>query len=240
MLSLLIVFGVSFFQKDQYKNIESIQPEILQEPTQSPTTSREISFERDGYSYILTPLYDYTIQGLAVSTQPYDTWYNLSRVAKTFTKDICLIWGETVEKRGYQDKTLKISQDFRFCLYEYWSNELVFNANELSNSHLIPRDAEVEKKIRSIQAGDQIRMRGKLVNVDGTLIDVAGKYEREKTMWQTSISRDDTGAGACEVMYVEEIEILQKGNILYCWLYNMSLFGILMVIFLKICFFFLG
>lgn len=139
-LILFTVFVISFFQKDQYKNIDSIHPEILQEPIQNLTTSEEISFERDGYKYILTPLYDYTIQGLAVSAQSYDTWYNMSRVAKTFTRDICLLWGETVDKRGYQDKTLKISQDFRFCLYQYWSRDIVFKPNELSNNHLIPSD----------------------------------------------------------------------------------------------------
>lgn len=159
ILTLLVVFIISFFQKDQYKNIDTIHPDVLQEPVQSSTNSGEISFERDGYRYVLTPLYEYTIQGLAVSTQPYDNWYNMSRVAKTFTKDICLIWGETVDKRGYQDKTLDIKQDYRFCIYRYSSNNLVFNTNELSNTHLIPRDIEVEKKIRSIQAGDQLKMR---------------------------------------------------------------------------------
>jgi hypothetical protein len=78
-----------------------------------------------------------------------------------------------VAKRGYQNPSLKISQDFRFCLYRYRSNNLFFNANELSNNHLIPRNIEVDKVMRSIQTGDQVKIRGKLVNVDGTLIGEA-------------------------------------------------------------------
>jgi hypothetical protein len=92
IVAFLVVFVIAYFQKDQYKNIDSIHPAILQEPVQSPTSSGEISFERDGYSYILTPLYDYVIQGLVVRTKPYDTWYNMSRVADTVTSDFCLIW----------------------------------------------------------------------------------------------------------------------------------------------------
>jgi hypothetical protein len=88
--------------------------------------------------------------------------------------------------------------------------------------------------MRSIQTGDQVKIRGKLVNVDGTLIGEAWKYEGTKTIWQTSISRDDTGAGACEVLYVEEIEILQRGNLIYRWLYSISFGGILIFILLKI------
>jgi hypothetical protein len=70
-----------------------------------------------------------------------------------------------VKEKGYQDKTLSIRQDFRFCLYRYTTNNITFNGNELSNNHLIPKNPEVEKKILAINSGDQIRIVGKLVNV---------------------------------------------------------------------------
>lgn len=156
---VVILLCISFWQKDQFKNINTIRPEILQAPLQENTTQEPIIFDREGYHYTLTPLYEYTLQGLIVSAKEYKTWYNLSRVAGTVTKDICLLWGETVKQRGYQEKTLSIYQDFRFCLYQYRTNDIVFHGDELSNSHLIPRDDLIEKKINTLRNGDQIRIR---------------------------------------------------------------------------------
>ncbi len=41
--------------------------------------------------------------------------------------------------------------------------------------------------------------------MSGDLVVVSAKDRPE---WRTSLTRDDTGAGACELMYVESLKIL--------------------------------
>ena len=55
------------------------------------------------------------------------------------------------------------------------------------------RKVEIEDLLRR---GEFVAMRGYLVNVGGP----DGFY------WNTSLRRDDTGNGACEVFYVESVE----------------------------------
>lgn len=223
MITVLILLALSFYQKDRFKNITDIRPEVLTAPLQSSTSQNTMTLIRDGYSYEIVPLYEYSMSGLVLSAQNYKTWYNRSRVAHTVVRDVCLIWGDTVWKKWYQNKTLSIKQDYRFCLYQYRTDGITFNGNELSNSHLIPRDAEVERQINAIKNGDQVVIKWKLVNVTGTLIDKGNKYEGNTTVWQSSTTRDDTGAWACEVIYVESVKILQKWHPWYQFMFRVSL-----------------
>ena len=68
--------------------------------------------------------------------------------------------------------------------------------NHLGNHHLVAADEEVAAALARIQPGD-------LVSLEGDLVDivVAGQHLK------TSLSRTDAGDGACEVLYVERVEI---------------------------------
>src|SRR5690606_31174924 len=67
----------------------------------------------------------------------------------------------------------------------------------MSNNHLISDDADIRERLRDVRIGDQVRIRGQLASYESS----AGKRG-------TSITRDDTGDGACETIYVEEFEII--------------------------------
>ena len=228
-LSCLII---GFFGKDNYKTIipDEAMPEIFRDPIQTPIVSAiPIKFQKDGFSYMLTPLYDYQISGLAVHRLDYDNWYSLSRTDKTFTTDICLLWGENLKSGAYKNKTLKIDQDFRFCLFSHWGGQPI-NNDQFSNNHLIIRDEEIKKINADISPGDQIRITGKLVNVHVDAIGEIKKYEPKQADWKTSTTRNDAGAGACEIVYVEKVEILKKGNIAYRALYHIGKYGISFIV----------
>ena len=240
---VLVVF--SYFEKDRYASVDQIVPEINPAPIQtalSRVDQTPITFVKNNYNYTVTPLYDYTLNGLVLHTQKYDTWYSLNRIDKTFTKDVCMIWGKTLEEKGYQDSTLHVGQDYRWCFYSYATSGLVFNATEFSNNHLIASSPEIEKKILSIDGGDQVRITGKLVNVHATMINTNQReqYEAPQIDWNSSVTRDDTGAGACETIYVENIEIIKKGNPVFHILYSVSLYGLGTIIFWLITEFIFG
>jgi hypothetical protein len=61
----------------------------------------------------------------------------------------------------------------------------------IANVHIIPADDHVRTYMMRIQPGDFISLQGHLVQVFGP-----------KGAWSSSLSRKDTGDGACEVFYV--------------------------------------
>ncbi len=218
----LLVFCITYFINDRYKSVDSISPQALQAPTQKElVNAKSIKFNRDGYSYTLNPLYDYTIQGLVLHQQKYDAWYSLSRTDKTFIKDLCVLWGKTLESGSYRNGSVAIKQDSRWCWFSY-SGNITFNSSEISNNHLIASNPEIERQIRSISGGDQIRIAGKLVNVHAEAIGKTDRYESLIADWKTSTVRNDSGGGACEVIYVESIQIIKKGNSLSHLLFFVS------------------
>ncbi len=62
--------------------------------------------------------------------------------------------------------------------------------------HMIPADADVKRQL------EQVRQ-GQVVHIEGFLVDAS---RADGWHWKTSMTRDDTGAGACELIYVERGE----------------------------------
>jgi len=78
--------------------------------------------------------------------------------------------------------------------------------------------------------GDQVRIKGKLINVYAKLVGNRSEFDSEWLKWNTSITRTDTGAGACEVIYVEDVQILRKANSISYYLYNLSSWSLLLLL----------
>ncbi len=68
--------------------------------------------------------------------------------------------------------------------------------------HMIPSSRNLARALAHVGRGEGVRVRGLLVDVESA----------RGFRWQTSLSRDDTGPGACELVWVEE---LQRGKRLY-------------------------
>jgi hypothetical protein len=66
-----------------------------------------------------------------------------------------------------------------------------------ANMHLIPADSVILKQIKNTRIGD-------IVNFTGYLVKVVGV---DGWKWKSSLTRNDTGNGACEVVYVEDFDI---------------------------------
>jgi hypothetical protein len=61
--------------------------------------------------------------------------------------------------------------------------------------HLIPADDRIERLLKSIHSSDIVNMAGYLVEA----------VRVGQSPWRSSLTRTDTGSGACELMWVEEI-----------------------------------
>jgi hypothetical protein len=63
--------------------------------------------------------------------------------------------------------------------------------------HFIPADDRIRDKLDDIRVGDVIEAHGYLVDVD----------RDDGFRWRTSLTRQDTGGGSCELFYAEQLYI---------------------------------
>ena len=158
----------------------------------------------DGYDITVNYLYAYDISALVVSTHNYSGSGIGDKLAP---RDLALAWGKVAE---YNDRIdFNWSQSGRWYHWSTDSYETLVPvggvegvATHSANCHLIATDANVRATIRKIRTGDHVRIRGYLVNCEGVKKD--GTY----FTWNSSTSRNDTGGGACEVIYTTSAEII--------------------------------
>jgi hypothetical protein len=226
---LLAILIISFFTRNNIRYVRDIAPEVLKSPIQSPVRSPDgREFVKGSYRYKLAVVCDYTISGLVVSKRDY-RMFSIYQSDNMFPFDICLIWGNNVKSGVFRNRALKFSQDCRWCNAQWWGN-LDFNFSELSNNHLLIDKKDIESTVKGLVAGDQVTITGKLVNVKAELIAKAGQYDSQTLAWTSSTSRTDSGAGACEVIYVEGIQVLRPANMFSKIVYIVSLYGLLAVV----------
>lgn len=227
VLAIMLVYG--FFAKDNYRQVNDIHPALYQEPkqvqTSNPITKR---FERDGYDYQLTPLYDYEINALIVSRKDYRR-FSLKRINNLFPLDLCVLWGGNVEKKLYQSNKLFFRQDSRQSNWTWFGN-LGFNNFEAANIHLIAENDSIQNRLDKLQIGDQIKIIGQLVDVKAKALGETDVYEPTDVQLHSSTTRTDSGPGACEIIDVKDIEVLKKANFPANLLFRFSYFSLALLL----------
>lgn len=233
LIFFLLLLVISFFLKQNYKNIDNILPELLEEPKQTALIDAElIEFEKDGFAYKLKPIADYEINALVVNRMDY-RFFSIKNSDSIFPVDLCLVWGSNLKEKSYQNKSLSFSQDYRFCLYN-WRGGKPINTSEVSNNHLISNDEKIISAITKIKASDQIRITGYLVDLEANKVGEISNYDYSSFTLNSSVTRGDGGAGACEVVYVTNIEILQTGHPFLSFLHSFSLYAVLLLVLIAI------
>ncbi len=142
--------------------------------------------------YTITAVAAYTIEARVLHTKRY--WVDGNDLVPY---DVAVGWG-AMSDQAVLDR-LSISQCNRFFFYE-WRNPPPIEISEIerhaANMHVIAANKAVAKAVKRLRRGEFVAMRGYLVNVGGP----------NGFHWNSSLRRDDTGNGACEVFYVESIE----------------------------------
>lgn len=207
---LIALFAVSYFQVKKLPERGAVLPELLREPVQGETVRSDFGFKYRGKEYHVRPQAEYELWGLVVSVNNINAWYNYYHDENTVNlKDVCVVWGPNVENGVYLEKEIKFKSGEWTCYYE-WSGRLKekFYPHKLSNNHLLASDEEAQKIIRSLKVGDQIHVKGALVD-----------YAEAGSSWyrRTSLSREDTNqtsrsGGACEVFYADALAVLKKNQ----------------------------
>lgn len=211
----LAIWGGASWKAQRLPSRLTVAPVLMNEPIQSPTLKLPLQTQRNGNAYQIQPVFEYEIWGLVVSDHNSSGWddYEHARWNDYLnTKDICVIWGANLSNSHLAD--LKFSHGQWTCYVQTKSGEAwqEFQINKLSNNHLLPASAQIEKIIRRAHVGDEIHIQGQLVNYS-----VNNGPPRN-----SSITRDDTENGACEIIYVDDFEIIARHNILWIQIATVS------------------
>jgi hypothetical protein len=123
--------------------------------------------------------------------------YSVGADAKLIPEDLALGWGRMSDSAVLAD--VEITQSGRFYYWHVKAFPIPRREIETSsaNMHMIPADAGVKRELEKIR-------KGQVVHIEGFLVDASRK---DGWRWKTSMTRDDVGAGACELVYVESISV---------------------------------
>ena len=137
----------------------------------------------------LRPLAGFSLQARVLSRRDYDS----GREADLSPTDLALGWGR-MDDDAVLDR-LDISQSGRWYRYR-WSGDAPIPPAEIvrssANMHLIPANEAVARALGEVDSDDR-------VHIDGWLVEAEAA---DGWRWRSSLSREDSGAGACEVVYV--------------------------------------
>ncbi|PNS07523.1 hypothetical protein [Solilutibacter silvestris] len=119
--------------------------------------------------------------------------YSGDRPALFSPIDLALGWGPMTD--GTTLAQLNVRQSNRWYRYGWVGNPPLDPGAIIRNSanmHMIPSNAAIENALRAVQRDDRVR-------IDGWLVEA---HDGGGWNWRSSMTRDDSGAGACEVVYV--------------------------------------
>lgn len=200
---LLLCIGFYFTSKSKIKKLppaENLVSEILSSPIQKQARAESFTFEYRGVEYGVDPVAAYEISGLLVSHNNIHAWWDYYHDENSVDiKDLCLVWGENLDNGAYLEG--KYYNESVSCHAEF-KRGTGYGTFGLSNNHIISDSEEVREIVRQMRVGDQVRLKGYLVNYY--------PVSSPNFIRKTSTTRNDDGGGACEVVYVEEAEIISE------------------------------
>jgi hypothetical protein len=169
---------------------EPLQSETRRAPFVWPTRRGEVE---------VRPRAAFEVSAVVAAAEPY----SLDDGAFLSPVDLVMTWGRLPEEPFRS----RVSY-YQLTRYYFWRTrdaglDLGYVATHSANMHMIPSTRNLARALAHVGSGEAVRVRG-------LLVDVAAPAHGFR--WLTSLSRDDTGPGACELVWVEE---LQRGWRLY-------------------------
>ena len=160
----------------------------LRAPQQTPASPAMPPFELGDHQ--ITPLAGFALEARVLAREDY----RFDRNAAISPTDLALGWNRMAREEHY--RSLSIWQSGRWYYYRWGSEGPPLPLDEIiassANMHMIPADAGAAEALSRVRPGQTVRLRGWLVEVRGA----------DGWTWRSSLSREDSGNGGCEVVYV--------------------------------------
>ena len=189
-ITALAIAGVALYQHTKPKTYPAgivIDADPIQSAIQEPMPP----MQKAGFD--IKPLAHFEITARVLHKRRY----RFDSVANLAPLDLAVGWACMSDQQVLDQ--LGISQSNRFFFWEYQhappipTDQIISHA---TNMHLIPPDDGMFRKINSADAGDLIHLRGLLIEAS----------QPGMPPWRSSLSRNDTGKGACEIVWVEAFD----------------------------------
>lgn len=124
--------------------------------------------------------------------------YYLDRESRLAPVDLALGWGPMSDERVLEH--LSISQGGRWYQWRYTDlpiprHDVIRNS---ANMHMIPADGRIKRQLKRVRAGE-------IVHIEGYLVEAVAE---DGWRWRSSLTREDAGNHACELVYVQSIDII--------------------------------
>ena len=189
IISGILLLGLVFtFEREVTHGPGVVAPE---NPVQV-NLERAASFPFKGVRVV--PQAEFSLQARILGTERYRTGpeSDLSPI------DLALGWGPMSDEANLEH--IDIWQSGRW--YRWKSRDLPISqpdvSNHSANMHMIPATPEIEKQLKQLRKGEIVDLTGKLVNIETD----------EGWYWNSSMTRGDRGGGACEVVFVESLNVI--------------------------------
>jgi hypothetical protein len=143
-------------------------------------------------SFRLIPRASFVAEVRVLSRERYRT----GALAEASPLDIAVGWGPMSDSAVLA--YIEVTQANRFYFWHYDGEPPIPRdviESHSANWHLVPRSTAVWKTLSGIRVGDVVRLEGELVDMARPDLGVLS----------TSLRRDDTGPGACEVILVDHV-----------------------------------
>lgn len=164
---------------------------LVPEAPRQADTGRGV-FEHAGFR--VTPRAEFELRARLLSSERY----RFDAGARLSPLDLALGWGPMSDQEVLD--RLRIDQGARWYRV-YWDEPLPFEPQRLfrhsANMHMVPAQDWIIDTLEDARPGQVVRLRGLLVDVE----------DGQGWSWRSSLSREDTGNGSCELVYVEHAQI---------------------------------
>ncbi|HOX22991.1 MAG TPA: hypothetical protein PLL10_05960, partial [Elusimicrobiales bacterium] len=216
-LGLLAALAVSYYNTlNNFKRALDPLAQTCAVPVQgAPGNSAPIKLSIGGSDYLLEPLHSYEATAMVMGTSR-----NLiSSIRDIIPFDLGLCWGQTLCSGEF--RKVEFSSMLNH-FYAQWPSGVRVKLSDMANSHIVPGSPQVLAKLKKLVPGDQIRLKGVLVNVRKYPFGQAGRGRPEREL-MSSTTREDKGDGACEIIYVAspyDVQLLSPGERLYPEIYR--------------------
>ena len=174
------------------------RPDVRREPVQAPELRAPFEYAAGGKRYRIVPRFRWDQSARVVGEEPY----RFGAAAALIPEDFALVWGPLLESPFAGRISYSQGSRFFFWRTKDLSLDRATIVSHSANTHVIPASARLEHAIACVSVGDDVRLEGWLVDVDGVT--------DPSFHWGTSTSRQDEGPNSCETVYLERLTINER------------------------------
>lgn len=173
------------------------QPPGVLAPEEPQQTAASDSAPFQVGDFQLEPKADFSVTARVLS----QAIYRFDRGSALSPVDLLVGWGRMSDSSVIGQ--LRFSQNARWGYWRWSDAAPPIPSREIevstANMHLIPAQPWIEHQLRRLRPGQLVRLDGQLVNASAS----------DGFRWSSSLSRTDTGAGSCELLYVRYLSVIK-------------------------------